>query len=289
MAQKDLPYQLITDHIVALLEAGTVPWHRPWDAAVGAPRNLVSTHPYRGVNVFVLGSQRFTSPWWLSFPKQVNDLGGRLRAGEKVSYVVFWKPLERTQAHEDGTEDTRRIPLLRYYKVVNALQCTGITTPEASETAPREHAPLAACAALVATMPQRPTLHHGHTQASYWPREDAVYLPNPERFESPEAYYSTLYHELTHATGHASRLNRATLKDMVRFGDTNYSREELVAEMGAAFLCGVTGIAHTTIANSVSYLDGWLRALRADTKLLVIAAAQAQRAADCIRGVLSPE
>lgn len=188
MSQKDLAYTLITDRIVALLEAGTVPWHRPWDADVGAPRNLVSKHYYRGVNVFVLGSQRFASPWWMSFPKQVNDLGGRLRAGEKVSYVVFWKPLERTQANADGTEDTVRIPLSRYYKVVNVLQCTGITAPEASETAPREHEPLAACAALVAAMPQRPTLHHGHTQAYYRPGEDAVYLPNPERFESPEAY-----------------------------------------------------------------------------------------------------
>ncbi|MGE3542048.1 MAG: ArdC-like ssDNA-binding domain-containing protein [Candidatus Tectimicrobiota bacterium] len=159
MAQHNLAYTLITDRIVTLLEAGTVPWHRPWDAAVGAPRNLVSKHHYRGVNVFLLGSQHFASPWWLSFPKQVNDLGGRLRAGEKVTYVVFWKPLERTQVHADGTEDTVRIPLLRWYKVVNLLQCTGLPTPASEPPAPRADAALAACAALVANMPQRKPRH----------------------------------------------------------------------------------------------------------------------------------
>ncbi|MGE3542046.1 MAG: zincin-like metallopeptidase domain-containing protein [Candidatus Tectimicrobiota bacterium] len=136
-------------------------------------------------------------------------------------------------------------------------------------------------------LPQRPALRHGYTQAYYRPEEDVVYLPSPERFECPEAYYSIVYHELSHSTGHPSRLNRATLKNMVRFGDPYYSKEELIAEMAAAMLCGVTGIAQSTIDQSASYLQGWLRALRADPKLLVLAAAQAQRAADFIQGVPS--
>ena len=95
MAQHDLVYQRVTARLLALLEAGTVPWQQPWDRRVGVPRNLVSRKPYRGINVFLLGSQRFASPWWLSFPKQVNALGGRLRAGEKVTHVVFWQPPQR--------------------------------------------------------------------------------------------------------------------------------------------------------------------------------------------------
>ncbi len=286
MTPHDTIYRLITDHLLALLEAGTVPWQCPWDTSVGAPRNLVSHQPYRGINVFLLGSQRFASPWWLSFPRQVNALGGRLRAGEKVTSVVFWQPPQRPQPQAEGEEPPRhRPPLLRYYQVVNVLQCTGLTAPEPSAPAPQAPTPLAACARLVAAMPQRPALRHGYTQAFYRPGEDTVYLPDPERFESPEAYFATVYHELCHSTGHPSRLNRATLKDMVHVGDAQYSREELIAELGAALLCGVTGIAQATLPASASYLQGWLHALRTDRRMLVLAAAQAQKAADFVQGV----
>ena len=283
----DLPYQIVTDRICALLEAGTAPWHQPWQADVGMPRNLVSKKAYRGINVFILGSQHYDSPWWLSF-KQVQEKGGRIRKGERMTYVVFWKLLERTHTAEDGSSERDTLPILRYYTVVNARQCEGLTLPPL-EVIEREHTPLEACEALVAGIPTPPAIQHGDAQAYYRPATDSVHMPDPERFETAERYYATLFHELTHATGHPSRLNRPTLKDAQRFGDTSYAKEELVAEMGAAFLCGATGIVNDTIDQSAAYLQGWLKALRNDPRLLVLAAAQAQKAADLLRNLSHEE
>ena len=280
----DLAYQIITDRIIALLEKGTIPWHQPWNADTGMPKNLITKKEYRGINVFMLGSSGYESPWWLSFPKQVNDKGGTLRKGEKCSYVIFWKHIPVTERDEATGEDrTKRVPMLRYYKVVNAAQCTGLTLP--AITPDRTHTPIESCESLIASMPHRPEIRHDDTRAYYRPSTDSVHMPRPERFFNTERYYSTLFHELTHSTGHTDRLNRPTLRDMLRFGDTNYSKEELVAEMGAAFLCGVTGIENRTVDSSAAYIKGWLHALRNDKKLLVHAGAQAQKAADFIRGI----
>jgi len=134
-------------------------------------------------------------------------------------------------------------------------------------------------------MPQRPTLHYEEPRAYYRPLTDAINMPRPELFDSPEKYYSTLFHEMTHSTGHERRLNRSTLTDLCPFGSTSYSKEELVAEMGAAFLCGVCGIKNRTIDNSAAYIASWLRVLKNDKQMVILAAAQAQRAADFIQGV----
>ncbi len=130
----------------------------------------------------------------------------------------------------------------------------------------------------------KPTIRHGGDCASYSKVLDSIQMPERTSFDSREEYYSTLFHELTHSTGHTTRLNRSTLTDFERFGDHNYSREELVAEMGAAFLCGITGIEHRTISNSAAYLANWLDALKNDSRLVLVAASQAQKAADLILG-----
>jgi len=134
-------------------------------------------------------------------------------------------------------------------------------------------------------MPQRPAILHGHPRAWYTPATDTLHLPHPTCFHSPEAYYATVWHELVHSTGHRARLNRPTLTAPCRFGDPTYAKEELVAEMGASYLCGVCGIANATIENNAAYLQSWLRVLRHDATLLVHAAAQAQRAADYIQNL----
>ncbi len=144
------------------------------------------------------------------------------------------------------------------------------------------------CAQLVRTMPHRPAIRHGHQWVFYTPATDTLHMPIPPCFQSPEAYDATLFHELVHATGHTSRLNRVTLTDLCLFGDPTYAKEELVAEMGAAYLCGVCGIAHATIDTSAAYLRSWMAVLRHDPTMLVQAAAQAQRAADYIQ-YLQPE
>ena len=144
--------------------------------------------------------------------------------------------------------------------------------------------PIAECERIVTEMPNPPVIEHVRQQAYYAPIQDVLNMPPRYLFESAESYYSTLFHELTHSTGHESRLNRPTLTDLCPFGSTNYSKEELVAEMGATFLCGHTGIANTTVENSAAYIGSWLSRLRDDVTLVVHAAAQAQKAVDFILG-----
>jgi antirestriction protein ArdC len=272
-------YDIITERIMTKLEQGVVPWHKPWEQ--GIPRNLATRKPYRGVNVFLTASAGFASPYWLTL-KQTNERGGSIRKGETGTPVIFWKWLEYAADTEE--EDTRRLPLLRYYTVFNLEQCRGIETP--AEPDKLAFQPLTQCERIVANMPQRPIIQHGEPRAYYRPLADTVNMPKPELFDSPEEYYSTLFHEMTHSTGHEQRLNRSTLTDLCPFGSTNYSKEELVAEMGAAFLCGVCGIENRTVDNSAAYIASWLRVLKHDKQMVILAAAQAQRAADFIQGVV---
>jgi antirestriction protein ArdC len=274
------PYQVITDRILALLEQGTVPWHRPWDSALGMPRNLFSQRAYRGINVWLLTTMGVPSPFWATF-QQVKAAGGRVRTGAHGVPVVFWRVYDHTDP-ETGEADKRFV--LRQYTVFNAAQLDGVAIPEITVLAHR-FTPIERCAHLVDAMPQRPTILHGHPHACYTPATDTLHLPHPTCFHSPEAYYTTVFHEVVHAVGHRTRLNRPTLTDPCRFGDPTYAKEELVAEMGATYLDGVCGIADATIENSAAYLQSWMRVLRHDATLLVHAAAQAQRAADYVQNL----
>jgi antirestriction protein ArdC len=278
-------YRIVTDRIVAQLEQGTVPWHRPWKSGgpAGAPRNLASGRPYRGVNVFLLSSLGYSSPWFLTC-RQAKERGGHVRAGEHGAPVVFWTWRDKRRAADDGSEECERYAVLQYYTVFNVAQCEGIAAPGVPTTA-ADVAPIESAERIVAGMPDAPMISHGGNVACYSPSLDVVRMPARAAFDSPEAYYSTLLHELTHATGHARRLNRPTLMDACAFGTTNYSKEELVAEFGAAYLCAIAGIENVaTLQNSAAYIAGWLRRLRDDARLVVHAAAQAQRAADYIIG-----
>jgi antirestriction protein ArdC len=271
-------YEQITERIITLLTQGTVPWQKPWKARTGLPRNLVSQKPYRGINVFLLLAMSYESPFWLTF-RQALQLGGSVRKGEKSCPVIFWK---QTTFEDKKSGEPQKIPLLRYYHVFNVAQCDGlkigtapVETPVNGIIKPDE---------IVAHMPQRPEIKHGMSRAFYSPSEDCVGLPVRERFERAEGYYATLFHELVHATGHESRLNRVTLTEKAGYGSNPYCKEELIAEMGAAFLCGQAEIAGRTIDNSAAYLNGWLDQLRSDKTLIVSVAAQAQKAADFILG-----
>ena len=291
-------YERVTERITQLLRQGEVPWQRPWNAHVGPPRNGVSGKHYRGLNIFMLSAAGFDSPWWFT-PKQVNDLDGHIRKGEKVSWAHFFKPwVPRGEARDaaeiraDEAEVSSRRPILiiRAYKVVNLAQCEGPGIDKFRVRHPVEgpvqndNDPIAACDAVVAGMPNPPSVQHGGDRACYWPAADQISMPRRETFVGSEAYYATLYHELAHSTGHPDRLNRKTLVAGAPFRSPTYSREELVAEMGAAFLCAESGIDDPTIENSAAYLSGWLSYLSSDPKALVIAGAQAQRAADYILG-----
>lgn len=281
-------YDIITDRMVALLEKGIVPWHKPWvgGEAQGAPRNLASGKAYRGINVFLLGSAGYSSPYWVSY-KQAQERGGQVRKGEKSTPAIFWKlwkPEDAAEGAAEGDKEARRVPLLRYYSVFNVEQCDGLEYSKPIAPEVPEFDPISTAAHLAACMPKPPTITHAEARAYYRPITDTLNMPKPELFAAPAEYYSTLFHEMTHATGHASRIGRPGVTELCAFGSAQYAREELVAEMGAAYLCAEAGILHHTADNSAAYLAGWIKNLRGDNKLAIVAAAQAQKAADYITG-----
>lgn len=280
MAKTDFIYQMVTDRITAELEKGNVIWRKPWTSLGGnMPRNLLSKKPYRGINLLLLSLEPYASPYWLT-AKQANEKGGKIRKGEKSTVIIFWKILK---SEKNGEETT--IPLLRYYRVFNLEQCEGIDAP-VEEAAPVDHDPIADADKIVAGYKNGPKIEHGGDTAAYVPAWDKIMLPVRSAFASPEAYYQTKFHELSHSTGHESRLNREGITGAINFGEENYSKEELVAELGAAMLSTVAGIDIEKVAPpSGAYIKHWLSKLQADPKLIVQAAAQAAKSSDHILGI----
>ena len=279
-------YEIITARIVELLTQGTIPWRKPWGAVAGEPRNLVSGKAYRGINVFLLSAAPFASSYWLTY-RQATERGGTVRKGSKGMPVVFWrwnKPGQESETQEEQAETSQRrgAPLLRYYTVFNREQCDGIEAPAAPTAKAFE--PIPECERIVRAIQNGPRIEHHGAQAYYRPSTDTVVTPRPEQFDAPALYYSVLFHELTHSMGHASRLARKGITDAVMFGSHEYSREEIIAEMGAAFLCGTAGIEAATLQDSTAYMANWIKVLQGDTRLVVTAAAQAQKAADRLLG-----
>lgn len=272
--------EMITERIIEKIQTtGTLPWKKPWVSVSMMPRNLVTKKPYRGVNVFLLHMMGYGSPYWLSM-NQVNQLGGKVRKGEKSCPVVFWKIVEP----EDGDEDkNKRYAFLRYYRVFNTAQCEGIDhkIPKI-EKVTRTHSPIKAAEEILCNMPNPPSMQIGCSQACYIPLFDRVCVPDPEDFISDENFYSACFHEMAHATGHQSRLNRKAITEPNGFGSHAYSQEELVAEMTATFLASECGILPAVEDNSTAYLSGWIDKLKADPSILIKAGSQAQKAYEFI-------
>jgi antirestriction protein ArdC len=279
--------EIITENVIKQLEQGVAPWRKPWSTSM--PRNLISKRPYRGLNVFMLATQGYGSCNWLTF-NQAKQLGAHVRQGEKSSLVMFWKidELVRRKIDADGepADEKGKSFLLRYYRVFNVEQCDGLRALHGDDRKPVN--PIVDCESIADRMPNPPRIEQ-HSQAFYRPSADMVGMPSRNCFESPEAYYSTLFHELTHSTGHKSRLNRFEEAADHQFGSESYSKEELVAEMGAAMLAGTAGISHATLGNSASYLHSWITRLKSDSRLIISAASQAQKAVDHILGKIQIE
>jgi antirestriction protein ArdC len=250
-------------------------------------RNFISAKPYRGINPFLLTvsamQHGFDCPFWATF-KQIKALGGYVRKGSKSSLVVFFTPWEK-EVVENGEKKKKTLPVLRYYRVFNLEQADGIDMPD-SEAKQIEFEPIAQAEKLLDDMLEKPEVSHTGNRACYDRMSDKITLPNPDHFTSSESYYCTSFHEHIHSTGHASRLGRFTETDDLVFGNESYSKEELVAEMGAAFLCAESGI-EKTFDNSAAYIDGWLRVLKQpkNRKMVVTTASKAQAAADYMLGV----
>ena len=275
-------YQIVTDQIIEAMDRdGLAPWHKDWNAGLGGlPMNAVSKKAYRGVNILLLMSQNYTDNRWVSY-KQAGELGGNVKKGEKSTIVTFWKINKTEKEDENGEMVTKTIPMLRYYRVFNVEQCEGLTKLKTITVV--EHDPIPEAEAVVAGMPNPPSIDHlGGDQAYYSPTMDSISLPAKCSFGKVEFYYSTKFHEMGHSTGHKSRNNRKGICQISHFGDDNYSQEELVAEFCAAFLCAETGIIPATLENSAAYIKSWKEVLKADKKMVVFAASQGQKAADYI-------
>ena len=272
----------ITGRFIEQLRAGCVPWQRPWQSV----QNLVSKKAYRGINSLTLGSTRFNSPFWMTF-RQAHELGGCVRKGERSSPVIYYKFLEK---HDEGGNIVLTakgkpacIPFVRWSNVFNLEQTEGITAP-ALAIRPEQPSTLERAEALVREADLCPIRQEGFA-AVYSPHDDVIRMPSPRMFRSSEDYYHTLYHEMTHATGHISRLDREGITNPIRFGSERYSREELIAELGAAFLSNEAGILdQVRFDNSAAYLNSWIKKFENDPALIVSAASHAQRSFDWVTG-----
>ncbi|SFO41765.1 ArdC family protein [Sphingomonas sp. OK281] len=279
-------YDEVTARIITELEAGRFPWVQPWNVSAGAgpgpglPRNASTARAYSGVNILILWGAVIAHGWpsqsWLTF-RQAQEAGGCVRKGERGTTVVyadrFTPEAEKERASRDGDE-ARAIPFLKRFTVFNVAQCEGLRAGLASDPAPlpeREIVPVAE--ELIAA--SGVDFRIGGTRAFYVPSLDVVQVPPQPAFFDQVNYYRTCLHELTHATGHASRLARDLTNG---FGSKDYAREELIAEMGSAFLCAALGIVPTV--RHADYIGSWLEVLREDNRAIFRAASAATKAAD---------
>lgn len=280
-------YGWITERIVAMLATGVVAWRRPWLLKASA-MNLVSGKAYRGINRFSLAvvGEKYTSRYWLTH-KQARDRGGFVRKGEKSAMVVYYSTSEKKRGGVVVTDSKGRPQksfFLRYSNVFNVEQCDGIKYP-LPDASTNVVDPIDACEDLIGSWSDCPTITHAGDRAFYRFADDTITMPERDTFETAAGYYATLFHEIIHATGHPSRCDRPLENS---FGSSDYAREELVAEMGSAFLCGIVGIDCKTIDNAASYIANWVRRIKSDDKLVVRAASQGQRAAEYVQGIAAP-
>lgn len=273
-------YEMVTNRIIDLLEAGTVPWRKPW-AEFGVPVNFISRRPYRGINLWLLLSLNYERNLFLTWD-QLKKIGGSVNKDQHGHIVVFWKNVKK-QPEELGKDGhPKTVPMLRYYKVFNIEQCRDVPKDLIPELIKEDIDPILECEAVIGGMPNCPVIKHKEQKAFYHIVEDYINMPKKKSFKSMEAYYSTFFHELVHSTGSEKRLGRKSITEMNEFGSEQYSIEELIAELGAAYLSSFTGILDKEIQNSVAYINGWLEKLKNDKRFIVQASGQAQRAVDCI-------
>lgn len=287
-------YQMVTDRIIAKMNEGIIPWHKPWHGVKGDGNtegmaiSYVSRRAYSMLNQWLLEEPGE----YLTF-KQIKSLGGNIKRGEKSKFVVFYTRVEFTTKNEEtGEESLSSYPLLKYYNVWHLSQTEGIpskigTTETISETPEMdEDADKIIFAYLMRETSLKFQNNIPSDKAYYSSSLDKVVVPMPEQYSNIAEYYSTTFHELTHSTMKESRCNRQSDNKSSFFGNESYSREELVAEIGSAMLCGVTGVDNEkSFSNSVAYIQGWIKAFKNDPKMIVWAAGRAEKAAKYILDV----
>lgn len=275
-------YEEITNRIIEQLESGKIPWNKPWSGISGGAYNRVSKKPYSLLNQMLLKHDGEYATY-----KQWSDLGGKVRSGEKSEIVVFWK-IFQTEEVKDGRVEKKSIPLLKYINVFHVSQVDGV---EPKDIKPIEHEPIEEAERIKNDYAAREKLSIREVvsdRAFYSPMMDYIQVPCKEQFKDVMEFYSTLFHEMVHSTGHKNRLGR--LDSSVKFagfGSEEYSKEELIAEIGSAFLMNHIGIETSkTFKNSTAYIQSWLQVLRNDNKFIVSASSKAEKAMKYILGTI---
>jgi antirestriction protein ArdC len=269
-----LIYQQVTDKIIAELESGNLPsWVKNWSGDISADHNVITRKQYHGINTIILGMSGFKAPQWGTY-KQWLSLGAQVTKGSKGTHIIYYSPVERGSKVTEAGEVKEYSYILKSYTVFNAEQVTGWEAPAIE---PKSFNAVASIEEL--TNKSGVKLQFGGDRAYYSPSLDFVAMPNKSQFNSEAGYYATLLHELSHWSGHESRLNRDLSG---RFGNEAYAAEELIAELSAAFLCARFGIAGEL--RHSSYIASWLKVLKSDNKAIFKAAALAQKAADYLAG-----
>lgn len=290
---KQSTYQQITDRFIEILEKGTVPWRQPWSNKTGNmfdQQNLATQHQYRGINAIITMCQGYESPYWLTY-KQAAELGANVKKGEKGTPIVFW--IKASKIDKENPEETKGSFMVpKTYVVFNVAQVENLDLSEAllkRKGRQLEFNPIAECEAVVSGFKNAPIIGHREQRAYYRESTDSINMPQKESFKSEQEYYAILFHEMIHSTGHKSRVHREFV-GQARFGSHEYSKEELIAELGSAFLCSRSGIDSPDLENqSAAYLASWLKALKNDSKMLIQAASQAQKATEYILGIKKEE
>jgi antirestriction protein ArdC len=273
--------EIITDQIIESLEGDIIPWRKPW-SGIGLPTNAISGKAYQGINLFMLG---FMNPYgsnvWLTY-KQTKNLGGSVKRGEHGSKAVFYSEAKKKTADSESEKETYFFA--KMYTVFNVEQTESVTLPAKIQNRlgiSREHEPIQEGEAIISRYLKKTgiTVKESDGKAYYSTQGDYIGMPKKTTFHDIEGYYNTFFHEMGHSTGAEKRLNREIKNS---FGEEKYSREELVAEITASFLAAKTGIHTKTIENSKAYIQNWLKALKSDSKMVMKAASQAQKAFEYI-------
>ncbi len=288
-------YQQVNERVMAALEAGAPPWSRPWPAAVGRPQSMATSKPYQGVNILLTGmtaiERGYTSCWW-GTRNQINALGGHIRKGQNraegkgATYITVWnkrpaEPEDGEQQAEGGDQAERKVRVYASMRpVFNADQCEGLPAkyyPEPGAPVEEIAEPEAMLAAYDSSPGAAVVFYDVRGEAYYDPAADQIHMPSRDDHASAERYYATGFHERVHSTGHASRLDRDTVGHGHKFGTPGYGREELVAEMGAAYLCAATGIDTPAVTEqNAAYLASWIETIRTDRQAVVKAASRSR-------------
>jgi antirestriction protein ArdC len=283
-------YEVVTNRIIEKLEQGELSWRKTW-SSYGLARNYVSGKTYRGINMLLMNFfSPHSVPYYLTF-KQAKNLGGNVKQGAKALPVFYFnvifkdandQTISKEQAEAMG-DDVKVIKFLKYYNVFNVEDIEGVEF-KINDLQLLPHEKIARCEQVWSGYPAAPQyVEKDRSRAYYSPTEDTINMPPIEQFETAEDYYATLFHESIHSTGHPNRLNREGIAQFDRFGSERYSLEELIAELGASFLCGLTGIdREPVIENTAAYIQGWLKKLKDDKQFIFKAAAEAQKAVDYI-------